>query len=285
MQLTHTRLLENHADNDDQIITLWLHGRSPATVRLYARDAADLVAKCGQLRSITLGALQAWADNLPGADRSRGVHLAAARSLLSFAYRLGYTSFNVGAAMRAIRSKQTLTERILQESDVLRMLALEEHPRNRALLYLLYDTGARVSEVLALKWCDIHEDGDWTTVTLVGKGLRTRHSHLTATTHALIDALRPSEGANDEPVFESRQQHRAISVMTAERIVRAAAVRAGIDAPASPHWLRHAHATHALRHGADIKEVADQLGHASIVTTATYLHVAIGQSTSRFLNI
>ena len=98
------------------------------------------------LRSVTLGHVQGFADSLAGAsDKTQARRIAAVRSLLSFAHKVGYIGFNVGAAMRQPKVKNRLAERILGEGDTLRMLALEANPRNRALLFTLYDCGARVS--------------------------------------------------------------------------------------------------------------------------------------------
>ncbi len=69
------------------------------------------------------------------------------------------------------------------------------------------------------------------------------------------------------------------------RIVRAAAERAGLDLPVSPHWLRHAHASHALDRGAPIHLVQATLGHASVATTGRYLHARPTDSSSRYLAV
>jgi integrase/recombinase XerD len=70
-----------------------------------------------------------------------------------------------------------------------------------------------------------------------------------------------------------------------ERIVRAAAKRAGITALVSPHWMRHAHASHSLDRGASIHLVQTTLGHASIAITGMYLHVRPKESSGRYLPV
>ena len=65
--------------------------------------------------------------------------------------------------------------------------------------------------------------------------------------------------------------------------MKRAAARAGIDLPVSPHWFRHAHASHALDRGAPIHLVQATLGHASIATTGRYLHARPRDSSSRYL--
>jgi len=68
------------------------------------------------------------------------------------------------------------------------------------------------------------------------------------------------------------------------RMVRASALRAGI-ANVSPHWMRHAHATHSLENGAPITLVKDTLGHKSIETTAKYTHVRPNASSGQYLKV
>jgi integrase/recombinase XerD len=70
-----------------------------------------------------------------------------------------------------------------------------------------------------------------------------------------------------------------------KRIVKAAANRAGIEAPVSPHWLRHAHASHALDRSAPIHLVQATLGHASVSTTGKYLHARPEDSSARYLGV
>ena len=83
-------------------------------------------------------------------------------------------------------------------------------------------------------------------------------------------------------MFRSRKGG-ALTARQAQRLVEAAAKRAGLRASVSPHWLRHAHATHALERGAPIHLVAATLGHASVATTGKYLHARPTDSSSRYL--
>jgi len=279
-------LVPVQAGSDTQLIGLWLHGRSACTQRAYGSDVAAFLAFVGvELRRVTLGDVQAFSDTLTGADKSRARRIAAVRSLLTFAHKVGYVSFNVGAAMRSPKVKNTLAQRILSEGDTLRMLALETGARNRALLYFLYDTGGRVSEICGLTWADVRPDRDSAVVTLMGKGGKTRFNRLAVTTWRYLVAIRPAGAVGADPVFASRKGGGALDPSMVDRIVRAAAVRAGIDAPVSAHWLRHAHASHAMNRGAKLHEITGQLGHSSAAVTSMYLHVNPEESSSRYLAI
>jgi integrase len=86
----------------------------------------------------------------------------------------------------------------------------------------------------------------------------------------------------EEPVFRSRSG-KALDRGRVRVILRRAAQRAGVVEGVSPHWLRHAHASHALDHGAPIHLVQATLGHSSVATTSRYLHARPGDSSERFL--
>jgi integrase/recombinase XerD len=83
--------------------------------------------------------------------------------------------------------------------------------------------------------------------------------------------VRGDAGANDV-VFASRKTGGQLLERAVLDIVKRAAKRAGIEAPVSPHWLRHAHASHAIDRGATLPEVQTTLGHGNIATTSGYLH-------------
>jgi integrase/recombinase XerD len=274
------------AHSDGQLIELWLYGRPPHTQRAYAGDIARFLGGAGKpLSAVTLGDLQGFADSLSGlAPASRYRTLSAVKSLLAFGHRIGYLAFDVGRALRLPPVRDRLAERILPEADVRRMLTLEPSQRNRALLALLYASGARVSEACALCWRDVRASGDAAQITVFGKGGKTRAIQLPVSVAALLAKLR-GQGGEEDPVFRSRKHGGALGPLAVLRIVRKAARRAGIQAAVSPHWLRHAHASHALDRGAPIHLVQATLGHASITTTGRYLHARPADSSSRFLEV
>jgi len=86
------------------------------------------------------------------AESSKAQALATVKSLFAFAHKTGYVRFNVGAAAHLPKAKNALAERILQESEVHRMFALEANQRNRVILKTLYYGGLRVSELCGLRW-------------------------------------------------------------------------------------------------------------------------------------
>jgi integrase/recombinase XerD len=259
---------------DDELIALWLHGKSPHTIRAYAEDIAAYRAVSGKtLRTTYLSDVQKYADVLRGSPATRARRLKALKSLLSFAAKLGYLPFNVGAAIRGIKVGNKLAERILTEEQIAAMLeVVEEHPRDHALIRLLYNGGLRVSELIALRWRNL-VDG---VANITGKGAKTRVIRLSRGVWAELQALRGEEAGADDRVFP-------MTACNAWKRVKRAARLAGIKAAVSPHFLRHSHGTHALRRGADLATVRDTLGHESIATTGRYLHARPEKSSGDYL--
>jgi len=271
-----------HATSDDQLLALWLHDRPAHTQRAYRADIARFTTAIGKpLPTVTLGDLQAFSNRLSHlAPSTKARTLSAVKSLLSFGHRLGYLTFDVGRAVRLPRLRLTLAERILEEGAVQRLLALEPDPRNRAILVLFYASGIRVSELVALRWRNVQPCGQSGQVTVLGKDDRTRAVLLPVRAWAELQAL--DQGPHDGPVFVSRLGGH-LDPSQVRRIVLKAAQRAGIPLHVSPHWLRHAHASHALDHGAPISLVKETLGHASVETTGRYLHARPGESSGKYL--
>ncbi|MDO5048310.1 MAG: site-specific tyrosine recombinase XerD [Actinomycetaceae bacterium] len=153
--------------------------------------------------------------------------------------------------------------------------------RDRALLELLYGTGARVSELMALSADDLELSGNFPHVRLLGKGRKERLVPLGGYAIEAVDDYvrngRPelaAKGAGDHHLFLNKRG-RALSRQSAWEVIKTAAQRAGIEADVSPHTLRHSFATHLLEGGASIRDVQELLGHASVVTTQIYTKVSI----------
>jgi integrase/recombinase XerD len=281
--LAPAQLQAPQAHSDEQLIALWLHGKSEHSQRAYLADVRRFAEFVGKpLQAITLQDLQDYADSLAGLSantRKRAIN--SVKSLFTFGHKLGYLTFNVAAALKAPKPKETLAERILTESEVLTMIALTENERDKLLLRLLYASAGRISEVCALKWKDVQPNGKSGQVTLFGKGEKTRAVKLSAETWKALTTIRKRYGP-EEPVFRSRKGGH-LSPSQAWRIVRAAAKRAGIEGNVSPHWFRHSHASHALERGATVALVRDTLGHSSLAVTSMYVHAKPDESSALHL--
>lgn len=268
---------------DDEIIRLWLHGRAASTRLGYQSDVERLRRAVGKpLAEMTLADLQRFQDSLASLSPGYQVRiLTSIRSLFSFATRNLLLPVNVAAALKIPRPKDGLTERILPEEIVRAMIAGEPHRRNRALLKLLYGAGLRAAELCALQWRDVAPRGEGGQITVYGKGERTRVILLTPDVWQEVIALRGLAGP-EGPVFRSRRRG-PMHPSAVYRVVAGAAARVGVQA--SPHYLRHAHASHALDHGAPIHLVQATLGHQNVATTSKYLHARPDMSSGQYLSM
>jgi len=280
-------VVPQQAESDQHLIELWLHGRSRHTQRAYRADAERFLGAVEKpLHRITLGDIQQFAGQLAesGLEPSSAYRsLSAVKSLFAFGHRLGYLAFDVARPLRLPALREKLAERILEETDVLRMIALENMPRNKALLLTLYSGGFRVAEACGLKWSDLQSRDTAGQITVFGKGSKTRTILVPQSVWNTLLSLR-GDAPEHAPVFRSRKKGHLDESMV-WRIVRKAAKRAGIEKAVSCHWLRHAHASHALDRGAPIHLVQATLGHASISTTGKYLHARPSDSSANYLPV
>lgn len=282
---------------------MWLHGRPATTTAVaYRQNAEYFLAYVGKsLNEIALEELQAYATHLHELgikDSSIRTKLNVIKSLFTFATKLNYIRFNVAAALRIPKGNTSLAGRILKQTEVLKLINCPKlSPRDRTLLKFMYATGVRVSEACRLKWEDFQErDTGEVQVTVLGKGEKLRTVLVPIVVWMELEQLRgeplavlavPVDGkvANPkghESVFVGSTGN-AIDRVMAHRIIKDAAILAGVNPKVSMHWLRHCNASHALARGASITLVRDSLGHASIAVSDKYLHSNPTDSTSNYL--
>ncbi|WP_433679227.1 site-specific tyrosine recombinase XerD [Nocardia sp. CA-119907] len=224
--------------------------------------------------------------------------LIAVRGLHRFAAAEGMTSTDVAHAVKPPAPSRRLPK-ALPYDQVLRLLeaagggpigdaeanggGTDAGPRglrDRALLELLYSTGARISEMVGLDVDDL--DTEERAVVLHGKGGKQRMVPIGRPALAAVDAYlvrgRPALAANGKgtagALFLNARGGR-LSRQSAWQVLQTAAERAGIGATVSPHTLRHSFATHLLDGGADVRVVQELLGHASVTTTQIYTLVTV----------
>lgn len=267
---------QNHsgATTDDRLIELWLERYdSKHTRRSYANDIEQFRQFVGDvdLARLTVADCVGYVTHLreQAAPATQARRVSSLKSLLSFGLATGYLPFNVGAAIKVPKLYDHLSERILSVQQVRDLVNVARPGRDRALLKFLYFSAARVSEACNLTWKLVHIERDLVRVTLHGKGKKTHQVTLPPVMISEFQALdKVRIGAF---VFETCYGN-PLDTKDAWRIVRRAAERASIRLPVSPHWLRHAHVSHALDRGAPVHLVRDTAGHGSLHTTGRYAH-------------
>ncbi|MGV1003432.1 MAG: tyrosine-type recombinase/integrase [Candidatus Nanopelagicales bacterium] len=263
---------------------------APNSLAAYRRDLRRYAGFCrergrGRLFEITTSDVSELPDwlvaraGLTGSSVKRT--LVSVRGMHRYALAQGWTDADpaVGASVPAGERNAPQTLRVNQ---VEALLAASLGPgvlglRDRALLELLYGSGARISEAVSLDLADVDLRGR--EVVLAGDSARPRIVPLDPTVvAALREYLRGARPAlmasgeadlSEQALFCNARGGR-LSRQSAWTVLRAAAERAGIDDPVSPHTLRHSFASHQLAAGTDPKRLQAWLGHAALATTAAY---------------
>jgi integrase/recombinase XerD len=292
----------------DRAVTAYLRhvsierGLSEHTVAAYRRDLGDYVGWLTEqgvrdTTDVTPDVVARYvadraAASPPPAASSLARLQSSVRGLHRYLAREGIEDEDVSTRLRPPKAARRLPEALTIE-QVERLLAAPsgEDPigsRDRALLELMYATGARVSEVVTLDVDDLMVGGGSTgtgstgdIVRLRGKGDKERIVPVGSFARAAVDAyltrVRPelSLRGRATPRLFLGARGAPLSRQSAWLVIRAAAEKAGISAHVSPHTLRHSFATHLLQGGADVRVVQELLGHASVATTQIYTHVTV----------
>ena len=232
--------------------------------------------------------------------------LSTVRGMHRFLFEEGLLPSFAGSGVRTPKKAQRLPKALsVAQIEAILATAAGDDPvalRDRALLELLYATGARVSEVTALDVDDLltGEDrdawvdpaaalGDGGFLRVTGKGSKQRivpyGGYAGKALAAYLVRARPgmvSKGVGTPALFVGPRGAR-VSRQGVWLIIRAAAERAGITAEVSPHTMRHSFATHLLAGGADVRSVQELLGHASVETTQIYTHVTVDTLREHYL--
>lgn len=261
-------------------------GLSGNTVDAYRRDLNRYLTYLG---TPVIGSAEITREHVTGflASLLEGEHAvgksSAARMLSSvrgfhrFLLDEGVTSIDVAADVKPPKLALSLPKAIsiAQMESVLATTDGDEHQaiRDKALLELLYATGARISEAVALNVDDVL-DGE--VVRLFGKGSKQRvvpvGSYARAAIESYLVRVRPVfsvRGLSTPALFLGARGQR-MSRQNAWLIIQAAAERANLGVKISPHTFRHSFATHLLSGGADVRVVQELLGHSSVSTTQIY---------------
>ena len=213
----------------------------------------------------------------PGAMERK---LSALRSFFAYLLRRGRIEVNP-ASQVDLPSKPKLLPDFLTTEEAVKLIdnAQDQETacrlRDRAIVEMLYSTGARASELASLSREDVDFDRGF--VTLKGKGRKERLAPFGAKAEQALRALfaegpPPRKDTRGTPVFINRGGGR-LSVRSIHETVKRRARQAGFSRPVAPHRLRHSFATTMLEGGADLRMIQETLGHSSLSTTQKYTHV------------
>lgn len=248
--------------------------------------------------AVTRQDVEDYVADLDGAGesgRSKARRLASIHAFHRFALAQQAVASDVAATVKAPKGAGTLPD-VLTVDEVARLLEAVPQPggtgvagvedavlvRDRALLELMYATGARVSEIVGADIDDM--DFDEHVIRVTGKGSKQRlvpvggyacqalRRYLDQA-RGVLERRKRSGGAERRALFLNKRGCR-LSRQSVWEVVRDAGERAHITKPLHPHTLRHSFATHLIQGGADVRTVQELLGHASVTTTQIYTHVS-----------
>lgn len=259
------------------------------TASLAAREVHDIGAvRPADVTRFLAGLREGEEDHPPLSPSSAARTVIAVRGLHRFALREGLATEDPAHEVRPPTPPRRLPKAIgiADVEALLDAAGADQTPlalRDRALLELLYGTGARISEAVGLCVDDLERDPG--TVILHGKGGKSRIVPVGSFARAAVDAYlvrarpvlaaagRSGTGSGAALLLNARGGR--LSRQSAWVILRSVAQRAGVRTEISPHTLRHSFATHLLDGGADIRVVQELLGHASVSTTQVYTLVTV----------
>ena len=268
-------------------------GVSPHTLSAYRNDLRQLVeflrsrqAGAGERQAWeavdeqTVSGYLMWLHELGYSDTTRARKVASAKSLFGFLVDEGLLARDPTGNLSSPRVGRSLPDAIsMEQVEALLAATGDDTPeamRDHVMLELLYATGMRVSELVSLDLDDVDLEQGY--VRCFGKGSKERlvpiHERAVAALRCYIDSAWPSLAGekSGSAIFLNRRGKR-LTRQGLWLILKGYAARAGIEAPVTPHTLRHSFATHLLRGGAPLRHVQDLLGHASITTTRVYTHL------------
>ncbi|MDY5128817.1 site-specific tyrosine recombinase XerD [Actinotignum urinale] len=260
---------------------------STNTLAAYRRDLKKYVTHLenrgvNQLEKITEEDVESLPESLETmAPASVARCVVAVRTFHKFLYDEGILEKNPATFAHPPSTPQRLPKALsIEEIQALLDAKSADDPislRDRALLEILYGTGARISEAVNLTADDIDTESGF--IRYFGKGRKERivplGSYAVTALEAYIVRARPvlaAKGSGTSVLFLNKRG-RPLSRQSAWGIIQEASEIAGLGKKVSPHSLRHSFATHLLQGGADVRIVQEMLGHSSVTTTQIYTRV------------
>ena len=211
--------------------------------------------------------------------KTQNYYLIALRVFLKYMVKRRIESLPVDCIELAKVPERSLD--LISTNELNRLMAApdgddEKSLRDRAILYLLFSTGLRVSEL-----CSLTRDIDFSSseFSIRGKGSKIRVVFISDEAKKAINEYLKKRKDMDDALFvkvgveKAKEERAALTRRSIERIVKHYAIKAGISKKVTPHVIRHCFATDLLSNGADIRSVQMMLGHSNIATTQIYTHV------------
>ena len=247
-----------------------LSGRSESCIYHFDQHKRFLVAFLGDkdIKDVTLQDLAEWKKHLSLGRSTNTVrnYIGSVRTVFGYARQKGFKCLERESI--PVPKREPVTMPFVTPEEVQRMINSTDNIRTKFIISFLYASGVRLSEFISLDIAQI-EDRQFS---VVGKGKKKRLCFIDRRTERLMYEYLATRCDSSPALIVTRFGQRP-SCSNIQQIVRDLAEKAKIQKKITPHSFRHGHATNMIKNGADIRYVAQDLGHANLSTTMIYTHI------------
>lgn len=274
------------ANSDPEIILSWLTNKqSTHTIQQYTCTIQQFMEFTGKdLSSVMLEDIQDYLRSLTLRKQKVStikVKLMIIKSLFSYCVKTGYLKVNPASMIENPKVNETISEKLLTVKDVKQLIDHALTTRDKLLVKVMFGLGLRVSETVNLKWSNFRVSDEVVNVSLIGKGSKQR---TILVIRNLWEELQQLKQDGIDYLFTAYQRNSPLRRNSAHTLLKKIAKRAGLSDQLSCHWLRHSHATEAIKGGCDLSLLQQSLGHSSITTTQKYLCLRVGEGSGNYID-
>ncbi|WP_446684858.1 tyrosine-type recombinase/integrase (plasmid) [Cyanobacterium sp. IPPAS B-1200] len=275
------------AQKDEEIILSWLTNKqSIHTQKQYGYTIQHFLAFTDKdLAEISVEDIQDYMKSLKLREQKIStikVKLMIIKSLFSYCLKTGYLSLNPSVLVNNPKVNDNISQKLLSIDDVKRLMSHTDNLRDKLLIRVMFGLGLRVSEAINLTWANFSIDDEKVNLTIVGKGNKPRTVLVNPSLWQELQGLR-KEGI--DYIFMVAKRNTPMKRNTAHNMLKRVGKKAGLGDSLSCHWLRHSHATEAIKGGCDLSLLQQSLGHSSITTTQKYLCLRKNEGSGTYVDI
>ena len=235
-----------------------------ACKRLFLLSVPDMDVEC-----LTLAHIRQFRDDISHGRRANSIRVYVIRLRAVIGYLNVLDEPCIKAELIPVPQREATVPVYLTEQEVERMIESAYNLRNAFIIALLYSSGIRLSELIALNRGQIVDRR----FTVIGKGRKPRLCFIDARTEELMNQYLETRQDRSDALVVSFEHKERMTATNVQLLVRNSAVRAHIAKKVTPHTLRHSFATNFLRNNGNMRYLSAMLGHASLDTTMMYAHV------------
>ncbi len=274
------------ATTDNEMLLSWLtNKRSINTQKQYNCTIQQFLAFTGkELAQIMVEDIQDYMRSLQLRQQKPStikLKLMIIKSLFSYCVKTGYLKVNPASMIEAPKVNDTISQKLLTVKDIQKLITHAKTTRDKLLIKIMFGLGLRVSEAVNLKWSNFIVDDELVNLSIVGKGSKQRTISVIPELWIELQQLKKDD---IDYVFTAYKRNSPLRRNSAHTLLKKIANRAGLSEQLSCHWLRHSHATEAIKGGCDLSLLQQSLGHSSITTTQKYLCLRVGEGSGNYID-